>query len=264
MKIILSIATALFLGHTSTAQTYAVNTTPIDCQGASHNIFSNLDAGKIIVIGWTMPCSSCAPSLLNAHNAVLNFAISNPGLVEFWLADDYANTNCASVESWGTTNGMNNSTFFSTTQLDMRDYGSEGMPKVVVIGCSSHKVYFNTINPVTESDVTTAINSAFSDMTAGCQVAGINELSENKLGLSCYPNPTNSIINISLSTEIKDDFTLGIYSTSGVLMQDIVIDHFGSNANEIQMSVKDLSEGIYFLKASNGELSETQKFQIKR
>jgi len=115
----------------------------VDCDGVSHHLFGELDAGKIIVIAWIMPCTSCITDPLNAHNIVQTYASTHPGRVVMYIADDYANTVCSTVVGWSNFYGMTNSTKFSDPAITMSDYGVDGMPKIVVLGGSNHKVYYN-------------------------------------------------------------------------------------------------------------------------
>ncbi|HRD39909.1 MAG TPA: hypothetical protein PLC65_14870, partial [Bacteroidia bacterium] len=64
----------------------------------------------------------------------------------FYLVDDYANTSCPTLTSWALTNGMPNAIVFSNSAIDMYDYGSTGMPKIVVIGGANHQVFDNQNN----------------------------------------------------------------------------------------------------------------------
>ena len=82
------------------AQTTATDFTTDDCNGMSHQLFTDLDAGNVIVIGWVMPCGPCATYTLPAYDAVQSFAISHPGRVHFYMADDYANSTCSYLSGW--------------------------------------------------------------------------------------------------------------------------------------------------------------------
>jgi Leucine-rich repeat (LRR) protein len=143
------------------AQTTATDFTTNDCDGITHNLFDSLDAGNVIVIAWVMPCGGCITPSLAAYDAAQTFAISHPGIVDFYLVDDYANTSCASLVNWGNSNSMPLNTAFSSSAISMSDYGSAGMPKVVVLGGSSHSVYYNVNNnQINLNGVQTAINNA--------------------------------------------------------------------------------------------------------
>ena len=121
----------------------ATDFTTDDCNGVTHNLFDSLDAGNVIVISWVMPCGPCATYTLPAYAAVQSFASSHPGQVDFYLVDDYANTACPTLVNWGISNSMSINTAFSSSSINMSDYGSSGMPKVVVLGNANHSVFYN-------------------------------------------------------------------------------------------------------------------------
>jgi hypothetical protein len=112
-----------------------------DCDGTPIDLYKDLSEGKVIVIGWAMPCATCVSPLLSVHNAILNFALSKPGRISLWIVDDYANTNCETLKSWSKNNGIVYAKFIVSNDVKMMDFGSNGMPIVVVIGCTSGKVY---------------------------------------------------------------------------------------------------------------------------
>jgi hypothetical protein len=260
MKLLVPIFALLFLSGISFAQQTATDVTLTDCEGSQHNLFAELDAGKIIVVGWTMPCATCAGPLLEAHNAVLNFAISNPGVVEFWLNDDYGNSNCQTVQSWATNNGMSNAVYFADAALEMMDYGSNGMPKVVVLGCSDHKVYYNHNNNPSGTDVTTAINDALADMAGGCQPLSLDEVHANKISVSCYPNPASGVLNISVASVTNKDVTIEVVGLNGAVYKTATL----NTANELQLDIEHLSNGMYFLKVKDGDSVVLQKFHVNQ
>ncbi len=134
--------------------TPAVDFTVMDCAGATHNLFNELDNNKIIVIAWVMPCSTCITDPLAASNIVNNYASSHPGRVKFYLVDDYANTPCNGLDGWALAYGFSNITTFSHSDISMSGYGVDGMPKIVVLGGSNHRVYYN------ENESSIGVNAA--------------------------------------------------------------------------------------------------------
>lgn len=213
MKITLISSFVLFTFWNSIAQTNAPDITPIDCGGNPHVLSDELNLGKVIVIGWTMPCASCAPPLLDVHNAVLNFMVSNPGVVEYWVNDDFQNTPCNSVQNWCVSNGITNATYFSTNVMNMNDFGGAGMPKVVVIGCTERIIYYNVNGSPTGADVTAAINTALQDIASGCQLS-IEETTGRYL-LNPYPNPTSKKVSILLNKSIYDSASVDFFGVDG-------------------------------------------------
>ena len=102
-----------------------------DCNSISYNLFAELDAGKVVVVAFVMPCSACIGPSLTAYNVATSFASSNPGRVKFFLSDDLANTSCSIVSGWATNNNITPDAVFSSTDFIETQYGAEAMPKVV-------------------------------------------------------------------------------------------------------------------------------------
>jgi hypothetical protein len=252
---------ALLVSGNSLAQTNATAASPVDCNGVTHDLFAEMDAGKIIVIGWTMPCATCASPLLDVHNAVLNFAISDPGVVEYWLTDDFANTDCNSIQGWCSTNGITNATIFSSAELSMFDYGTTGMPKVVVVGCTDHKVYYNRNDSPTGAGVTDAVNQALSDIAASCQL-GNDELNKSKFDLSCYPNPANSQIIVSFNMATAENVSLEVLDLNGAILKRMDVEKSKVLEGNVLVDVKDLKGGVYLLKIVSKDEAEVIKFQV--
>ncbi|MBL4594434.1 MAG: hypothetical protein JKX68_11560 [Flavobacteriales bacterium] len=139
----------------------ATDFTAIDCDGISHNLFTELDNNTIVIISWVMPCSSCIADPLEVTNAVQAYATTHPGRVKFYLVDDYANTPCNGFTVWASVYGITDCTIFSDPSIDMNDYGVPGMPKTVVIAGSNHQVYFNKSEST--AGLTDAIDQALID-----------------------------------------------------------------------------------------------------
>lgn len=261
MKSLTLFIATLFVSSISFGQTTATDVTVTDCEGGTVNLFTELDAGKIIVIGWTMPCASCAVPLLAVHNEVLNYAISNPGIVEFWLTDDYANTGCNTIQNWCTTNGITTAKYFSTSDLDMMDYGSNGMPKVVVLGCSSHNVYYNVNNSPTAQGAGAAIDAALADIAISC-TTGIGEVDDSEMLVSCFPNPATSVLNVSIELLNAQNAVVEVVGLNGEVYSQVSLENLTASKNEIQINTEKLSAGLYFLKVSSNDVVRVEKFQV--
>ncbi|OFZ65171.1 MAG: hypothetical protein A3D92_19350 [Bacteroidetes bacterium RIFCSPHIGHO2_02_FULL_44_7] len=259
MKLFFLVGFFFFFNSALFAQTTATNVTVTDCAGNDHTLFDELDAGKIIVIGWTMPCNSCAVPLKDVHDAALAFEATNPGVVEFWLVDDYANTQCPTIEAWASANAMTNAIFFSSAELDMLDYGSAGMPKVVIVGCTDHKIYYNKNNTPTGAHATAAIQNILDDLAIGCSANVSEESTELSALLECFPNPAENELTIRVNLNTPSELHYSIFSYSGQLVRT-----FMTSELETTISVSDLDNGMYLLQVSDAKgRVETQKFQIQ-
>lgn len=263
MKLLASLTFALVLSATTFGQTNATDATVTDCAGTSYNLFNELDAGKIIVIGWTMPCATCAGPLLDVHNAVLSFAVSHPGVVEYWMTDDFANSTCTTIQNWCTTNGITNAKFFSSAELDMFDYGSAGMPKVVVLGCTDHKVYYNKNNSPSGQAAEASINFALDDLANACQPVGIAELEVTNMYVSCFPNPTSSVLNVTVGMVTPQAVVIELIGLNGKVLSTVSVDDLNQLTDGVQIDVNSLATGIYMLKVSSNEDTVVEKIEIK-
>jgi len=255
-KIILLSCFILFKAIITTGQTNATDFNATDCDGNPHHLFSELDAGNIIVISWVMPCSPCATYSLLAYSAVQSFATSHPGKVHFYMADDYANTPCSNLSVWAGSYNMPNTTFFSSSDVNMNGYGTPGMPKVVVLGGASHSIYFNRNDSgITLNRVTTAINDAltFSD---------INE-QKGDFELSSFPNPSNDLLNITCNISQVENITFEILNSLGETVFSVnekSISTIGT-FNKV-FDISRLESGIYFLNVSSTSKIESLEFIV--
>ena len=176
-KILLINALVYFSVGIIFAQTTATDFTTNDCNGVTHNLFNDLDAGNVIVIAWVMPCGPCETYSLPAYSAVQTFATSHPGRVHFYIADDYGTTACGTLNNFAS--NMPVSTIFSSSDVNMSDYGAYGMPKVVVLGGTDHTIYYNQ----NDSHITfSGAQSAISDALASWDCDGQGNCSDPGTG----------------------------------------------------------------------------------
>lgn len=234
----------------------ATNWTANDCAGSPHTLFTELDAGKVVVICWVMPCGACIPAALTAANTVIGFA--NPKVV-FYLCDDYADNSCSTIASWASSNSIVSTANFSNSAISMSSYGTPGMPKTVVLGASSHSVYFNQNGTITQSALQAAINSALS----GGGTA-IDEKKNTKIKATVFPNPivSNAILNYSLNT--STDVSIEITNILGETVKSISIGKQSAGIQSYEINLESLSVGSYFIKLNTGESFEIVKVTITR
>jgi Secretion system C-terminal sorting domain len=239
-KLLLSICLLMFFAPAVIGQT-AVNFNCNDCAGNNHDLFTELDAGKVIVIDWVMPCGNCIGPSITASNVVQSYASSNPGQVFLYVVDDYANTNCTTINNWCTTNSIT-ATTFSNASINMLDYNSTpGMPKIVVLGGgTSHTVYFNQLNAAASDAVAlqAAIDSA---LATGVEQ---NELSDD---VHLFPNPASENLVITYDATVTEQQPLQIYNGLGQPVTPSRLINTQPGTNTEQIYVGDLAAGVYFI-----------------
>lgn len=232
----------------ATAQT-ATDFTANDCNGTSHNLFSELNAGKVIVLCWVMPCGACTAPALTTYNVVQSYLSSNPNTVFMYLCDDYANTSCNSLNSWANTTGLTNAMRFSNASINMLNYGSSGMPKIVVIGGANHTVFYNVNNTVNSAALQTAINSALSATGTGEPSANINVL-------NVYPNPAENNTGIKLNLVKDSEVALELFNLEGMLVQNIYKGRLKAGESILKLNLAKIAAGIYLIKFADGKQTQ--------
>ncbi len=80
-------------------------------------------------------------------------------------------------------------------------YGGFGMPTVVLLGGTDHRIMFTTLS-VISSDTTIMRDS----ILAMLNTTGINQLSNEVTNLSVYSNPADDIVNIKLELQSASGF----------------------------------------------------------
>ncbi len=237
----------LLLTSLSKAQT-AADFTATDCNSASHNLYTELAAGKVIVITWVMPCSSCISGALSAYNAVQSFATSNPGKVFDYLVDNVGDTPCSSLSSWATTNGIDISKISvfgnSPVTIDENNYGGAGMPHVIVIG-PNKTIYFNQLNGAANNQaaITAAIAAALAPVGIDDKVLAT---------IAIYPNPATNLLTIKSATDIdyiniKNMDGKTVSSIAGAAIKNITVSDLAAGNYSIQLFSKEklVSQGTF-------------------
>jgi len=248
--IITAILTTLGFAY---AQTTATDFTTNDCNGISHSLFDELDNGKVIVIAWVMPCAPCATFAGYASDAVQSFATSHPGIVKYYLADDYANSTCSYLAGWALNYEIATDAIFSDALLDMADYGTAGMPKVVVLGKNTHTIYYNENNG---SPSFVGVKDAIT--LALAPLVGVNEQAENNLNLTAYPNPTTGVINVEYNSKTPVQFNIINMLGENIFSQKT------NNTKNTTINISNLNKGLYFLQMITDSKTTSLKFTLNK
>jgi hypothetical protein len=216
-----------------TAQT-AANWNVNDCSGISRELFADLDAGKTAVIIWVMPCSQCISGALTAQTEVQNALASHPGKVVFYLADDYGNSSCGSLNTWANSNGVTDGIRISNNQVSMTPYGDPGMPKIVVAGGSQHKVFYNENEP----DI---VGTELRDAIAASLAEPVGMKEEPAAKTNGFPMPADDRFTVA-GADVVSVTLMGI---DGGLKQQIPT--FTRTADGCSIDVSGVKAGVYLV-----------------
>jgi hypothetical protein len=246
---------AILISSFSIAQSTATNFNCSDCNGNSHDLFTELNSGKVIVLVWVMPCISCINPSKTTYDAVQSYSVSNPGRVVFNLIDDYANTSCATLSSWGNTNAMPAAVTFSNAAINPADYGNVGMPKIVVVGGSSHSIFYNEDNGANLDGIKPAIDKAL-------EASGIDENTDMGSELIVWTDYTNKwatvVYNLSFTTNVSID----VIDITGKKIKTISFANQAAGKHETQIDIENLDSGLYFINLNSVNFSGVVKFII--
>ena len=218
--------------------------------------FTELDAGKVVVICWVMPCGGCIGAASTDASTVS--AMANPKVV-FYLMDDVGNTSCSTLSSWASTNSINTTATFgnSGNAVKMSDYGSSGMPKTIVVGGASHTVYYNVNGTVSQSSLQTAINNALA-------ATGINENNALNAGLNVFPNPVSTTAKVTYTLKNSADISIEIMNELGQKASTVSLGKQSAGKQEYQINLGSLDAGIYFIKLNADQASEITKLTVTK
>ncbi len=254
-KLLLTSALSL-LGFIGYSQTTATDFNVADCNATMQHLFSELDAGKVVVISFVMPCSSCAPPSLAALNTVNSYSSSNPGQVLFYLADDNAGLSCVDINAWASSYGLASATIFSNAAVAMSDYGTPGMPKIVVLAGTNHLVYFNKNNSTAASGLSIAIDSALA-------AVGVSENVNSKVMLTVFPNPAIDVLTLEYSLTHASPIALKVVNIVGANITSLTKQEQKSvGVHNTTINISSLSNGVYFVKITSNEGVEMVKFTV--
>ena len=182
--------------HAQTATNFNVK----DCKGINHDLFTELDSGNIIVLVWVMPCATCTEPAIASYIEVDDFRAKKSAKIKYYLVDDYANTSCSSLTSWAKNNGIDApDAIFVDKAINMMDYGSVGMPKVLVLCGKTHEVIFQQDDALNVANFKKALDDALI-----CKnTVGIEEIKASIFTIN--PNPIKgSSLSLNYSVRINN------------------------------------------------------------
>lgn len=258
-KSILITIALMFVVTISKAQT-PMQFSGLDCNGASVDLFADLDAGKAVVLFYYMPsCGSCPPPAQKIQAMANNINATYPGMVKGYAFPFQNSTTCAYSSGWVSSNGL--STIYAPMDsgaTQVAYYGGFGMPTVVLVGGSGSdkRVLFSTLSFSTSD--TTAMRDS---ILALLSTTGIADLPSAVNAFNVFPNP--AIDNVSINLDLKETSNLLIDVTDLTGKQVLIISDEKLNGLVTkQFSTAILPSGNYFVRLHvNGKIA-TQKLIV--
>lgn len=170
------------------------------------------------------------------------------------FAIDHRPLTANSVVNLGFTTTSDYHFTFKVANLDMPGYDVFLMDKFLnkQTLLSTSTIYNFTTTADANSKGSNRFQLVFNKVANGAQEMNASN------NFMAYPNPASSEINISLTTANKGIYQFGVYNQLG---QELTTGNFNFNTNTIQtLNIEALGSGVYFIKVSNGDATQTIKF----
>lgn len=92
---------------------------------------------------------------------------------------------------------------------------------------------------------------------------GVNEM-QNLSDVNLYPNPANNIATLALTLQKADEVSVIVFDMQGKLAMNLIDERMNAGEHMISIDASVLNAGIYFVKASAGEMSKIIKLVVMR
>jgi len=240
------------------AQTTAMQFSGLDCNGNSVDLFADLNAGKAVVVFFYMPnCGSCPPPASKIQTMANNVMNTYPGMVKGYAFPFQNNTTCSYSQSWVTNNNLNFYAPMDSGATAVAYYGGFGMPTVVLLGGSDHRVMWSTQSFVT-GDTTTMRDSILNLLGP----AGINNFNPNISSVNLFPNPANQQIQLEMNVTHSADIKIEVVNVLGETVREVYNASTAPGVLRREISTGDLSNGAYFIRVASDNTVQNYKFNV--
>ena len=247
MKKILFTTTAIFFDLISLtkAQTTAMDFTQTDCDGTDHQLYTELDAGNVIILEYMMlNCAPCVTGTQAMESLIKPYDLSHSGRVHLYSIAFLNSYSCEQIVQWKRDFNFNHPAF-SQGETQVAYYGGMGMPTLVVVGTNEHKVFYKSIGytPEMDAQIRDALDSALLYTPSG--VADNHPAGKFRI----YPTVFTDRLYIETDKEYAGA-ELMVFDIFGRQALSTVVSETGRGSIE----AAGLSKGIYIarLKSSNG------------
>lgn len=254
-----SLATASFamLAFLGFSQTTAMNFSGQDCNGNNVDLFSDLDAGKAVMLIFYMPnCGTCPPAASQMQTMANNINASHPGLVKAYSFPYQNSTTCTYSSNWVVNNNLPLFAPMDSGAVQVAYYGGFGMPTVVLLGGDNHDVLFVTQDYNT-SDTTTMRDLILNNMTAGLEQNAVQNI-------STYPNPASDFIIVNFEALQGAEMIMQITDLSGKTVMTFEKEKLNKGLIQKQIDISKLPIGSYLFSIQMNGTLISEKINVVR
>ncbi len=259
-KTILLSITLMFALTISKAQT-AMQLSGMDCNGVSHDLLADLDAGKAVILHFFMPnCGMCPPPAQKIQAMANHILANHPGTITAYAMPFNNSTLCSYAATWVTSNNLSLYAPFDSGAIQVANYGGFGMPTVVLLGGTDHRVMFSTLSFST-SDTTIMRDSILSLLGI---TSGINSVTDAVSTFSVYPNPATDEINLNFVVKKSGNLNIEILDVTGRKVAEVMNETVTPGAVAKSFNTAALTNGNYFIRVNAEGLISNYKLNVIR
>lgn len=242
-KLPLAILIFFLLPMFTIGQETAMDFDQADCSGNSHHLFSELDAGKVVILEFVMlNCAPCITATKALEKIRSPFDEQYPGRVVLYSMGFLNAYTCTQMQAWMTNNNFTHSVFTGGEQ-QVSYYGGMGMPTIIVIGGNDHKVYFKSsgYTPSLDGQIKAAVDSSLAHSTLGI---------EEKITVdhfSVYPSFSSDNFTFRINFHAAQE--ISICNLMGQQVMSVPVSSHGNYT----ISASQLPDGIYITRLKTTE-----------
>ena len=235
----------------------------MDCGSTSHNLFTDLDGGNVVIMEWYMgpSCQPCKDAAKEIEALKANMLASYPGKIISYTWGFQDSYTCAATESWLFDVGSS-AIGMDTGAALVAYYGGFAMPTIVVAGGTDHKILWSA-NPNNggysngdTSKIRAAINGFYSP-------TAVSNVASNISAATVFPSPTQGNATIQVQLKATSTIQTQILNITG----QVVMQFPAEKANGIYTKVittDNLAAGMYTVRiVADGEIVSRKLSVIK-
>jgi hypothetical protein len=256
----ITILTSFVFAFNSSFSQLAMDFNTNDCNGNPVHLFSDLDAGKAVVLFYYMPnCGSCPPHATEIQTMTNHINANYPGMVKGYSYPYQDVTDCVYSASWVVDNNLPFFTPMNNGATSLAYYGEFAMPTIVLLGGSDHSVMHLYDQGFDVSD-TVLMRNLILDLIDPAQ-ANTVKLDKNSTSLEVYPNPSSEVLNVKFDLKEVSKVSFELIDLTGRKL-------FSQNEVEVkngskEINVSEIPNGSYILKIKINGNWTNQKVSVK-
>lgn len=247
----------LFFNLSAISQT-ALDWTKTDCASINHTLYSYLDTEEVVIMEFSMGCSSCTDAATYLLRTKDKYAVSNPGKVNVFYMDYWPGNDCA-VEIAPVTSAYAFDGVFEHCLTEKNYYftsTSSPMPGIVVAAGSFHQIIYQ--NNSFADDDTLLIEQA---ITAFFATASVEENSLNS-SVIISPNPSSGEFTVDFKNPVTQSIKISLFNVNGQLISELLNQNTQTGNTKIKMDLSRYPKGMYYINISNEQESVNRKIII--